>query len=156
MALTPLRLRHDAVEGFLVTDPAPPTPYLHFPGTALEALTFYGDVFGCSVQRIRSRSSTGSTGHPGPSPTATWPKARSSCSGADVAGQLASNEDRRADAGLVGPGRALDAPEWFTKLSMGGRVVDDLQRRPWGAFDGQVVDRYGLHWLIGFESDGTG
>jgi PhnB protein len=26
------------------------TPYLHFPGTAREALTFYGDVFGCAVQ----------------------------------------------------------------------------------------------------------
>lgn len=27
-----------------------PTPYVHFPGTAREALTFYGEVFGCSVQ----------------------------------------------------------------------------------------------------------
>ena len=27
-----------------------PTPYLHFPGTARDALTFYGDVFGCDVQ----------------------------------------------------------------------------------------------------------
>lgn len=27
-----------------------PTPYLHFPGTAREALTFYGEVFGCAVQ----------------------------------------------------------------------------------------------------------
>jgi uncharacterized glyoxalase superfamily protein PhnB len=26
------------------------TPYLHFPGTAREALTFYGDVFGCAVE----------------------------------------------------------------------------------------------------------
>jgi PhnB protein len=25
-------------------------PYLHFTGTARAALTFYGDVFGCSVQ----------------------------------------------------------------------------------------------------------
>lgn len=27
-----------------------PAPYLHFPGTARDALTFYGDVFGCTVQ----------------------------------------------------------------------------------------------------------
>ena len=27
-----------------------PTPYLHFPGTAREALTFYGDVFDCAAQ----------------------------------------------------------------------------------------------------------
>lgn len=40
---------------------------------------------------------------------------------------------------------------WFTALAEGGRVVDDLQERPWGASDGQVVDRYGVPWLIGFE-----
>lgn len=27
-----------------------PEPYVLFPGTAREALTFYGDVFGCAVQ----------------------------------------------------------------------------------------------------------
>jgi PhnB protein len=27
-----------------------PTPYIHFAGTAREALTFYGEVFGCAVQ----------------------------------------------------------------------------------------------------------
>jgi PhnB protein len=30
-----------------------------------------------------------------------------------------------------------------------------LQVRPWGASDGQVIDRYGLHWLIGFEDSET-
>src|SRR5579871_6474728 len=29
---------------------ADPTPYIHFPGTARQALTFYGEVFGCTVQ----------------------------------------------------------------------------------------------------------
>jgi PhnB protein len=42
---------------------------------------------------------------------------------------------------------------WFTRLAEGGCVVDDLQARPWGAHDGQVIDRYGLHWLIGYEQD---
>jgi PhnB protein len=31
--------------------------------------------------------------------------------------------------------------------------VDGLQTRPWGASDGQVIDRYGLHRLIGYEHD---
>ena len=42
---------------------------------------------------------------------------------------------------------------WFKRLSEGGLVVDDLQERPWGASDGQVIDRFGLHWLIGYEAD---
>jgi PhnB protein len=33
--------------------------------------------------------------------------------------------------------------------------VTDLQARPWGASDGQVIDRFGLHWLIGFEGEET-
>ena len=36
-----------AAPAYAMTDP---TPYLHFPGTAREALTFYGEVFGCSVE----------------------------------------------------------------------------------------------------------
>src|SRR5665811_2517850 len=27
-----------------------PTPYIHLPGTAREALTFYAEVFGCGVE----------------------------------------------------------------------------------------------------------
>lgn len=45
---------------------------------------------------------------------------------------------------------------WFAALSEGGTVVDALQRRPWGAFDGQVIDRFGLHWLIGYEEAEAG
>ena len=40
-------------------------------------------------------------------------------------------------------GQAMDMP--------GMMMAPSLQ--PWGATDGQVVDRFGLHWLIGFEGD---
>ena len=39
----------------------------------------------------------------------------------------------------------------FSRLSEGCRIVGEMQRRPWGATDGQVTDRFGLHWLIGTE-----
>jgi PhnB protein len=52
---------------------------------------------------------------------------------------------------LLGAADPATLTEWFDRLAQGGRIVDDLQPRPWGASDGQVVDRYGLHWLIGFE-----
>ncbi|HEX3958817.1 MAG TPA: hypothetical protein VHZ03_19680 [Trebonia sp.] len=54
---------------------------------------------------------------------------------------------------LLGTADAATLKDWFSRLSERGRVVDDLQVRPWGASDGQVIDRYGLHWLIGFEDD---
>ena len=55
---------------------------------------------------------------------------------------------------LLGAASPSVLRNWFSGLSEGGRIVDDLQSRPWGATDGQVIDLYGLHWLIGFESQG--
>ena len=40
---------------------------------------------------------------------------------------------------------------WFDRLADGGTVLDPLAKRPWGDYDGQVRDRYGLRWLIGFQ-----
>lgn len=54
--------------------------------------------------------------------------------------------------GCADPG-ALRA--WFERLADGGTIVEALEPRPWGATDGQVVDRYGLQWLIGFEEDSS-
>ncbi len=57
---------------------------------------------------------------------------------------------------LLGTAEPATLRRWFAGLAAdGGTVVDDLQERPWGASDGQVIDRYGLHWLIGFEHDAT-
>ena len=52
-----------------------------------------------------------------------------------------------------GPRNRAVLHEWFDKLAVGGRVVDPLAPKPWGASDGQVIDRHGLHWLIGYEPE---
>ena len=57
---------------------------------------------------------------------------------------------------LLGTAEPATLRTWFDGLADGGEVLDDLQRRPWGASDGQVVDRFGLRWLIGFEGDEQG
>jgi PhnB protein len=54
---------------------------------------------------------------------------------------------------LLGAAAPSTLHRWFAALSEGGRVVDDLQRREWGDTDGQVIDRFGLHWLVGYEAD---
>ena len=45
---------------------------------------------------------------------------------------------------LLGTAAPSTLRNWFTSLAEGGRILDDLQARPWGASDGQVIDRYGL------------
>jgi len=38
-----------------------------------------------------------------------------------------------------------------TVLAEGGEVVDPLALKPWGDHDGQVRDRFGVTWLIGYQ-----
>jgi PhnB protein len=54
---------------------------------------------------------------------------------------------------LLGTAAPSTPRERFSRLSDGGRTVDDLQTPPWAASVGHVIDRYGLRWLIGFEDD---
>jgi PhnB protein len=132
---------------------AGPTPYVLFPGTAREALTFYGDVFGCAVglntfaEFNRTDGPADAIAHGG---LVDGPVA---LSGADVAGDERPVRSEGIMLALLGTAAPSTLRQWFSRLSEGGRVVDDLQTRPWGASDGQVIDRYGLHWLIGFEGD---
>ena len=130
-----------------------PTPYVLFPGTAREALTFYGEVFGCTVylhsfeEFGRADGPADAIAHGG---LTGGPVA---LSGADVAGDERPVRSEGMMLSLLGTAAPPTLRTWFSRLSEGGRVVDELQKRPWGASDGQVIDRYGLHWLIGFEGE---
>jgi PhnB protein len=54
---------------------------------------------------------------------------------------------------LLGAAEPEVLHRWFDHLSTGGgEVVDPLAPKPWGAADGQVIDRHGLRWLIGYET----
>jgi PhnB protein len=130
-----------------------PTPYVHFPGTAREALTFYAAVFGCAVQlhtfeefdRADGPADAIAHGYLAEGPVVLF--------GADVAGDELPFRSEGLMLSLLGTAAPSTLRQWFARLSEGGQVVDDLQTRSWGASDGQVIDRYGLHWLIGFEGE---
>ena len=130
-----------------------PQPYVLFPGTAREALTFYGDVFGCTVvlhtfaEFNRTDGPADAIAHGGLTGGAVG------LSGADVSGDERPVRTEGLMLALLGTADPPTLRSWFSRLSEGGQVVDDLQERPWGASDGQVIDRYGLRWLIGFEGD---
>lgn len=130
-----------------------PTPYVHLSGTAREALTFYGEVFGCEVQlhsfeefgRIDGPAGAVAHGYLREGPVSLF--------ASDVTGDEPSIRCEGMTLSLLGTASPAVLRRWFSCLCVGGRIVDDLQTRPWGATDGQVVDRYGLHWLIGFEGN---
>jgi PhnB protein len=130
-----------------------PTPYISFPGTARDALTFYADVFGGVAQlhtfaefsRADGPADAIAHGYLVDAPVALF--------AADAAGDEPAFQAQGIVLSLLGTSDPATLRGWFAGLAVGGRVVDDLQRRPWGAVDGQVIDRYGIHWLIGFEGE---
>ena len=126
------------------------SPYLHFAGTAREALDFYHGVFGGELRMFtngdmgRTDGDAAAIGHgilSGPV----------SLFAADVDGTQPPFAASGLMFALLGTAQSEVLRGWFAGLSAGGRVVEALEQRPWGDTDGQVLDKYGVLWLIGFE-----
>lgn len=136
-----------------IINSVPPAPYLQFCGNAREALTFYAGVFGGTTElntfgefnRTDAPAELIAHGYLKDGPIQLF--------AADVSGGESPIIGCGIMLSLLGAAGPAVLRGWFSKLSEGGRVVDDLQARPWGASDGQVIDRFGLHWLIGFENE---
>lgn len=132
-----------------------PTPYVLFPGTAEEALRFYRGVFGGEL-RIARYADFGRGDGPADAVAHGVLDGRVRLYGADAG----ADEDAVHAGGLMlallGTADADTLHRWFDALAEHGRVLAPLARQPWGAVDGQVQDRYGLRWLVGYETAAPG
>jgi PhnB protein len=129
------------------------TPYLHLPGTAREALTFYAGIFGGEARLFTLAELNRTDGPADAIAHGELVGGPVTLAASDVTGDDQPFEARGLMLSLLGTAGPGTLRTWFAGLAEGGEVLDDLQRRPWGASDGQVVDRFGLRWLIGFEGD---
>jgi PhnB protein len=127
-----------------------PQLYVSFPGTAREALSFYADVFGGELSLHTYKDFSRSDGPPEAIAHGVL-NGTVAMAGSDAASGEKSVRLEGIMLSLLGAAEPAVLHEWFDKLAVGGRVVDPLSSKPWGASDGQVIDRHGLHWLIGYE-----
>lgn len=127
-----------------------PGPYLLFPGTAEEALSFYRSVFGGELT-LHRYAEFGRADGPGDAIAHGELSGAVSLSGADAAADEDALLMRGMFLSLLGAADSATLTHWFAALADGGRVLDPLQERPWGAHDGTLVDRWGVRWLIGYE-----
>jgi PhnB protein len=127
-----------------------PKPYVLFPGIAHEALTRYREVFGGELE-LHTYGEFGRSDGPADAVAHGMLQGPVTLFGADAG----PDEDGFSSTGLLFALLGTAAPEelrsWFAALAEGGRVVEPLAERPWHAWDGQVRDRFGLTWLIGWE-----
>ena len=127
-----------------------PTPYLTFPGTAREALTFYRDVFGGELT-LHTFADFGRDDGPADAVAHGILTGPVALFAADAAAGEGTVRIEGVLFSLLGTADPETLHAWFGRLSHGGTDIDPLQRRPWGASDGQVTDRFGVRWLIGYE-----
>ncbi|MFY9714352.1 MAG: VOC family protein [Microbacterium sp.] len=125
-------------------------PYLFFPGTAAEALTFYHGVFGGELD-LHTYVEFARTDGPGDAIAHGMLRGPVEVFAADAGPDQDAVHIVGAVFSLLGTADAPTLTRWFDALAEGGSVTDPLQKRPWGDYDGQVTDRYGIRWLIGFE-----
>ena len=127
-----------------------PQIYVSFPGTAREALGFYADVFGGELSLYTYEEFSRSDGPPDAIAHGVLAGVVA-LAGSDAAAGQATVRFEGLMLSLLGTAEPAVLHEWFDRLADGGRVIDPLAPKPWGASDGQVMDRHGLHWLIGYE-----
>ncbi|MHA7262213.1 VOC family protein [Arthrobacter sp. TMN-37] len=127
-----------------------PQLYISFPGTAREALGFYADVFSGELS-LHTYEDFGRNDGPADAVAHGVLNGVVALAGSDAAQGEKSVRLEGVMLSLLGTAEPAVLHGWFDRLAEGGAVVDPLSPKPWGATDGQVVDRYGLHWLIGYE-----
>lgn len=126
--------------------------YVSFPGTAREALGFYADIFGGNLSLYTYKEFSREDGPPEAIAHGQL-SGVVALAGSDAAEGEVSFKTEGMKLSLLGTADPATLHQWFNKLAVGGTVLGPLEPKPWGASDGEVIDRHGLHWLIGYEPE---
>jgi len=127
-----------------------PMIYVSFPGNAREDLGFFEGIFGGKLF-LYTNKEFGNSDAPPEAIAHGELQGTVSVAGSDTSPGDKSVKSEGLMLSLLGTARPTVLHSWFDQLADGGHVEDPLAPKPWGAPDGQVIDRYCLHWLIGYE-----
>lgn len=127
-------------------------PYLSFPGTCREAMTFYKDCLGGELEIMTFEGS----------PIEIPPGAENNvlhCILTRPGIVLMASDTMPGDRHVNGTNVSLSlncesrsqADEFFGKLGTGGTVTMPMQNTFWGAYFGMVTDKYGTHWMFNYD-----
>ena len=134
-------------------------PHINFNGNAEEAFNFYKSVFGGAFTKIIRFKDLSIPGHPIPESEANkimhiaLPIGNSSLMANDVPDFLGRvNENENRSKIFVSAESKEEADKIFNGLSAGGTVEMPIGDSPWGSYFAMFRDKYGIEWMIEFES----
>jgi PhnB protein len=135
------------------------SPYLNFPGTTEEAMTFYAKALRGTLTEIHRFGTI-----PGSESMPEEAKNRVMHVGLDLPGggriMASDTMDGMGPPHVAGtnmsisihPDSRAEADRVFSELSAGGHVGMPLADQFWGDYYGHFTDRFGIQWMVNFHA----
>jgi PhnB protein len=134
-------------------------PHYNFNGNAEEAFNFYKSVFGGEFKKIIRFKELASDEFPVPEHEANkimhieLPIGNSVLMANDVPEMMGrTNENENRSKIVIRTESKEEADKLFNGLSQGGQVEMPIDNSPWGTYFGMFRDKYGIEWMVEFES----
>lgn len=132
-------------------------PYLNFPGTAREAMSFYESVFGGKLE-VMTFADAGAEGVPDPNQVMHAMLETPSgytLMASDLPPGMEHQQGNNINVSLSGDD-ADELRRYWDALSADGTVIMPLERQMWGDDFGSCTDRFGIHWMVNIAGSQTG
>ena len=138
-------------------------PHINFNGNAEEAFTFYKSVFGGDFSRITRFKDMSSPEFQVADKEANkimhiaLPIGKNILMANDVPeslGRVDENENRSKIS--ISAESREEADKLFNGLSVGGQIEMPIADSPWGSYFGMFRDKFGIEWMVDFDSKYNG
>ena len=138
-------------------------PHINFNGNAEEAFNFYKSVFGGEFAKIMRFKDLASTEFPVAEKEANkimhiaLPIGKNILMGNDVPESMGTvNENENRSKIAISAESREEADKLFSGLSAGGNIEMPISDSPWGSCFGMFRDKFGIEWMIDFDSKYNG
>lgn len=135
-------------------------PHFNFNGNAEEAFLFYQSVFGGEFTKIVRFKDLASDDFPVAAHEENkimhiaLPIGSSVLMANDVPEVMGrTNENENRSKIVISAASREEADKLFNGLSVGGAVEMPIMDSPWGTYFGMFRDKYGIEWMVEFDSN---
>jgi PhnB protein len=129
-------------------------PYLNFAGNTEEAFNFYKSVFGGEFAMLQRFGEAPNV----PSQLkdkimhVSLPIGSNILMGTDACEEMGFNVTQGNNFYIcIGPDNKEHADKLFNALAEGGKINTPLQDMFWGAYYGDLTDKYGVKWMVNYQ-----
>jgi len=138
-------------------------PYINFNGNAEEAFNFYKSVFGgefATIMRFKDMPSLANQVTEGEGDKImhiALPIGNNILMGNDVPESMGVvNENENRSKISISAESREEADQLFNGLSKDGNIEFPIGESPWGSYFGMFRDKYGIEWMVDFDSKYNG